>query len=977
MAVHARVLRIARSDAEVETSLLLHVSSNGPSSLDLQLVATEGVHPYVGSVQHGRVSALRAKNAMVTDDEWETVLSTLLRSSGRDQEARRGIEGVEMTASVTEGVDATVTIRKNVGGITQRLGTISLGHDEAQEIELFDWAGLAAEEASSARVDVMALMTRYRAQEKQVQQLTRQLDDLIKAKKEHEDTLLQKCRELLNRKKLKIRDQQRLLQGAILDPVRGIHWPGGAPFEADEEVLQYLTFIKPSKKSVLVADIDWETDGRMKAPATSASLAQSILLKPIDEAKFKQKISLAAYNQRKKGTPTAPLSSSTSTITTTSKPEVVKTNSNPESTLFTATNEPEAAKTNGKHEFPLSTATAKAEAAKQNGKSELIRYTATIKLDPVETNGIHKPTPSMITALSCHTNSSGEQKPTPSTRSALPRTKTSEKHKLPISTEPAQSRPTKMSGISKAAESIMAASSQKTTMNGAAPTSQARPKKRSPEPFSDRPSSSGTSQESVHRAKKARTVESPRRVVSDVHSGRAKSPTAKTSRPPHNLPPLLSPTLPPVIEEELRLTQSRPPAQDHASKNPKSNGTNTKPQLRKTPLLPPSQDSVSKLSRPSAGPPSAKSEQTKAPEAKANGAKPTGAVPKPKAGLTPPKMVVVLKYGRGRRKDVQRILIFSPRTNPASVGGKRPRAPNGEMAAEPPAKRQKAPETTAAPDIEGAKTPKVGRNEGAGLALVQGKAFVPAETGRAPELEGWRAEHVKYLELGRKTKHESQEVLRTSSTEGAAVEERDQKLGALLGLESVLCWFLAFAALDEVGRLNRKGGEAANWQSTLPFWRFVEGRCREFPQLHGLCLQLGAVCHEVIHGLDMERLRKGELPDSRAGPELEHEVAAVRREYTQWMHEAAKRGRDLRRLWADGQRELAIDDLIDDFPQTWAKRGRGSRTTARPTPADHDAVTFHLPLMSVSTPWEAVSAATSVLTEWAQREGVVWESRLG
>lgn len=51
-----------------------------------------------------------------------------------------------------------------------------------------------------------------------MQQLTAQLDELVKVKKEHEDELLKKFAALLNSKKLKIRDQQRLLAHAKIDP---------------------------------------------------------------------------------------------------------------------------------------------------------------------------------------------------------------------------------------------------------------------------------------------------------------------------------------------------------------------------------------------------------------------------------------------------------------------------------------------------------------------------------------------------------------------------------------------------------------------------------------------------------------------------------------------------------------------------------------------------------------------------------------
>ena len=66
--------------------------------------------------------------------------------------------------------------------------------------------------------EVQDLSARYDEQSKTIQKLNEQLEDLIQSKKTHENALLEKFRELLNTKKLKIRDQQRLLAGAKVDP---------------------------------------------------------------------------------------------------------------------------------------------------------------------------------------------------------------------------------------------------------------------------------------------------------------------------------------------------------------------------------------------------------------------------------------------------------------------------------------------------------------------------------------------------------------------------------------------------------------------------------------------------------------------------------------------------------------------------------------------------------------------------------------
>ena len=127
------------------------------------------------------------------------------------------VQGVESVASVSDG-QINITIRKNISGITQRLGSITLAQDDDEEIELFQWTSISAQSAADAVTTISTLHSKLAEQQETIAKLNVQLDDLIKAKQEHEDILLQKFTELLNSKKLKIRDQQRLLAGARVDP---------------------------------------------------------------------------------------------------------------------------------------------------------------------------------------------------------------------------------------------------------------------------------------------------------------------------------------------------------------------------------------------------------------------------------------------------------------------------------------------------------------------------------------------------------------------------------------------------------------------------------------------------------------------------------------------------------------------------------------------------------------------------------------
>lgn len=103
----------------------------------------------------------------------------------------------------------------------QRLGTLVLKRDDEQAIELFEWSGTAASRADALEQHVTNLTNRYRAAEDTIQKLNEQLEELLRAKDNHERQLVANFAQLLNEKKLKVRNQQRLLASASADPAKG------------------------------------------------------------------------------------------------------------------------------------------------------------------------------------------------------------------------------------------------------------------------------------------------------------------------------------------------------------------------------------------------------------------------------------------------------------------------------------------------------------------------------------------------------------------------------------------------------------------------------------------------------------------------------------------------------------------------------------------------------------------------------------
>lgn len=91
---------------------------------------------------------------------------------------------------------------------------------------------------NASRDELLTCKSELETQKNTIAKLTKQLEDLLEAKQQHEDLLLEKVALLLNEKKLKIRDQQRLLSTAKVDEkklaeVIATRRPGGS--KAPEE----------------------------------------------------------------------------------------------------------------------------------------------------------------------------------------------------------------------------------------------------------------------------------------------------------------------------------------------------------------------------------------------------------------------------------------------------------------------------------------------------------------------------------------------------------------------------------------------------------------------------------------------------------------------------------------------------------------------------------------------------------------------
>jgi hypothetical protein len=170
-------------------------------------------------VRQKKAKDLRNSKYAGSDEEWEAILRYALLSKQDiriSPELRKGLDTVAALSGREDNRTLMLTFRNHIDQITQKLGSIELKQSE-DEIQLFDWAASAVDQQKLLQDEVSTLRGRSEADQATITALQAQLADLVRAKQEHEEQLISKFALLLNEKKLKIRNQQRILSTAKID----------------------------------------------------------------------------------------------------------------------------------------------------------------------------------------------------------------------------------------------------------------------------------------------------------------------------------------------------------------------------------------------------------------------------------------------------------------------------------------------------------------------------------------------------------------------------------------------------------------------------------------------------------------------------------------------------------------------------------------------------------------------------------------
>ena len=227
----------------------------------------------------------------------------------------------------------------------------------------------------------------------------------------------------------------------------------------------------------------------------------------------------------------------------------------------------------------------------------------------------------------------------------------------------------------------------------------------------------------------------------------------------------------------------------------------------------------------------------------------------------------------------------------------------------------------------------------------------------------------KLTDLGRKLRLEHIAVVENMEKDPrTSIEER--KKGALKGLESVLCFIMAFASSDAERKLRGRGGKLEPWRSLRSFYRGVATLTKEFSHLEGLRAYLGvaiatrigeclaAEAYEAKRHAEQQAIQP-QQPISRApseqasqnnpagAPEHNHEspegmlsggggnnvasgggsnpppvAVGTQLALPLLLHEVSRNWTELTYLSNEASLKLNALDLERHFPKTWAKRAK-------------------------------------------------------
>lgn len=201
---------------KADSCLLVHVTSESASQpLDLTLRATDGVERTLER-RLDEFAILASKDERFrgseSDEDLKAIFSYIFLKT--PVENAKLVENLDVAAAADGDAAFKLRIRRNFGKVKQPILSIPIADKEEIELDVFTWAREACEELDAMRSKLSKHASEMREKDDIIRDLTSKIETLTALKKEHEDLLLVKFKELLNTKKAKIRELGRQLEQA-------------------------------------------------------------------------------------------------------------------------------------------------------------------------------------------------------------------------------------------------------------------------------------------------------------------------------------------------------------------------------------------------------------------------------------------------------------------------------------------------------------------------------------------------------------------------------------------------------------------------------------------------------------------------------------------------------------------------------------------------------------------------------------------
>jgi hypothetical protein len=416
------------------------------------------------------------------------------------------------------------------------------------------------------------------------------------------------------------------------------------------------------------------------------------------------------------------------------------------------------------------------------------------------------------------------------------------------------------------------------------------------------------------------------------HHSRTKSEGSRQERKaPFRIPPLLSPTLPAIVEAELallRTPQKDDASPEHGPSGPQSSGgRNSATKARP-------EETVNKAAKPS--------------------------------------LIVVLKYKKKNASRVKMLLDLPPKgRDRARRDALKERSASLEVTPPPSATKRPAHVAAAAAAASASGSSGLAKRDAASsswtrpvrpstplrhsatamsrVASSSSQAHTPGETAvHTPEVSDARAASASqghevqassasllqrgmdFTQLGTKIKHLRDGIVRATGvpngTTAQPLSSADESKVMVLSIEMILAYMIAFSSMSRARLLDNKAPKYDIWETLLPHFNEIAHRSRHCPPLKRLALQLQCITMEELYQCYLA------YPPEQSAPRM------------------FKHLKKRRELWIETQDRERYGSLARDLKDD----GLG--------------------------PWTSVDEASRkslhILRKWAEREDVEWRAQV-